>query len=768
MKKLIAGFMTALMALVPLVSAVELGDYPGFLAEDGVLDALVVVGSDAAVADVVGAVDVAVRLAEAGETTTTLSCAGAEGAVLGTRKDTLPLSGDLSSTFPSSGVLKSAHYSALLDASFSWRGTDYDYREQVDIGNVGLSHSLTLSNVNGTEKMLVESGDIKYQFVFEKALTGTGSISSPNYTYPINIKMLGKEFALVGTGSSQVKMLHGSIGTATATVPVEYGDYSVYADLGSDGSWTRVIIKDADDNTVDTLTVSQGDSKQSLKTGLTVQVTAVRALQDGTVVGADLVVGPTTEGVSKTYDVTADVTSSGTASDRFPGETYWGIQVASGKFSQAGKINIGDMIEVIYKPSTTQYLVAGEKISLPNEYGDLEFEGWNTAKFATITITKLGGTISAYNVSADTQAFGNLGGIEISSDVAGTIVSRGNTGYDKAYLLFNYSRTGQVTPIFIGFYDSSKQKVLVNGTIVSQDANCPTSEFVSKMLDFGATYTGTGNATVTYPFKLVYGNAGDATFYLNITVGAAAPWLIQSAFAGRSATTSSLIFDFRNRTSVLTTQAPEFMLGATAASAETTDVRVATHGTTNQSAGKMTQEIVDDSGILLQNSAANSGADRVVLKVPFKYLNATVYFGKKGEGVTGDTVKYTSYPSIPITSAVAKLDSELTSADKAKNLVAVGGPAVNSVSADALELTYPTYGEAAATALGITSNQGAIKAVDSPYATDKLVLIVAGWEAANTRAACSALQLYDTKLAGVTASAVVVTGTVGAPSVTAA
>ena len=768
MKKIIAGFMTALMALLPLVSAVELGNYPAFLeATDGTLDALVVIGSAAAVGDVVGAVDVAVRLAETGKTTVSQTCAGAAAAVEGTRKDTVPLSGALSVSFPSSGVLKTAHYSGLADSVFSWRGTDYDYREQVDFGAVTMSHDLATSNVNGTEKMLVQSGQIKYQFVFEKALTGTGSSTDPNYTYPVNMKMLGKDFALVGTGSSQVKMLHGSIGTATATTPVVYGDYSVYSDLGANSGWARVIIKDADGNTVDTLTINQGDNKQSSATGLTVQITAVRALMDGTVVGADLVVGPTTEGVTKTYDVTADVTSTGQASDRFPGETDWGIQVASGAFATAGQIAVGDIIEVVYKPSSTQYLIAGEKISLPNSYGDLEFEGWNTNKFATITLTPLSGTVSAYNASADTQSFGNLQGLEISSDVAGTIVSRANTGYSKAYVLFNYSRTAQQIPVFIGFYDSSKQKILVNGTIAGVDTNDPTaSEYVSKVIDYGGA-TGVANATVSYAFKLVYGNAGDATFYLNVTTSKGTPHLLQRVAAGLSATSPTAVFGFQNKTSVTTAQGPEFRLGSTAASAEAYEVNATTHGT-SRDASKMAQETVDDSGILLAATSTYGASDKVVFKVPFKTLNASVYFGKKGAGVSGDTVSYTSYPSIPITSAIARLDTELTTANKAKNLIAVGGPAVNSVAADALGLDYPTYGQTAADALGITEGQGGIKAVDSPYTTGKYILVVAGWDVDNTRAACSALQLYNTKLAGITSSAVVVTGTVGAPTVTAA
>jgi len=372
MRKLIAGFMTALMALLtattPVLAATQLGSYPTFLkGSDNTLDAYVVVGSAANVADVIGAIDVASRLAEVGKSTVTQSCSGASGAIDGTEKDSCPLGSLLSATFPASGVLKTAHFTGLKDSTFSWRGTDYDYREQVNIANVKMRHSLNVNNVNGTEKMEVETGDVVYQYVFDKALSGTGSVASPNYTYPVNIMLLGKAFSIVGVDSGSVKMLTGSIGTATATTPVVYGDYSVYSDFGYSGAggssnWARVIIKDKDGNTVDTQTVNQGDSKQSSATGLTVMLTTVRALMDGTVVGADLVVGPTTDGVTKTYDSTADVTSTGQSSDRFPGESAWGIQVGSGLFAGTGSIAASDALEVVYKPSTTVYLVAGEAI----------------------------------------------------------------------------------------------------------------------------------------------------------------------------------------------------------------------------------------------------------------------------------------------------------------------------------------------------------------------------------------------------------------------
>jgi hypothetical protein len=584
-------------------------------------------------------------------------------------------------------------------------------------------------------------------------------VSSPNYTYPINIQLLGKAFSIVGVDAAQVKMLTGSIGTATATTPVVYGDYSVYSDLGYSGAggssnWARVIIKDKDGNTVDTQTVNQGDSKQSSATGLTVMLTTVRALMDGTVVGADVVVGPTADGVTKTYDITADVTSTGQASDRFPGETVWGIQVKSGTFAGTGSIAVGDTLQVIYKPSTTAYLVAGEKLSLPNTYGDLGFVGFNTDKFATITIKPLGGTVSAYDYVTDTTAYGNLNGIEISSDVSGSIVSSGNNAFNKAYILYNYSRSAGIDVAMIGFYDSVKQKILVNGT-VSAAGTAASGEYQSKVIN------GSTSEAFNYDFKLSYGNAGDADFYIRARVGDGK--LLNYLWAGASAGNASIVMGYQNSTAVTTSQAPDFKLGVTLATTETDEVNATTEGSAGN-AGKKTQDIVDDSGIIILASDVYGASDTVKLKIPFKDLLAKVYFGKSGSGAAAGSISYTSYPSIPITSSIAKLDSEITATEKAKNLITVGGSCVNKVTADALGLTYPSCGVSST----IPENKGIVKVVDSPYTegSGKVVIVVAGWEADNTRAASSVLQLYDTKLAGVTASAVEVTGTVGAPTVT--
>jgi hypothetical protein len=98
--------------------------------------------------------------------------------------------------------------------------------------------------------------------------------------------------AIETTTTTTTQPLEPIICTATATNPCYYGDYKIYSDLGTAYSWARVIIRDLVGNTVDTMIINQGDIKQSSSTELEIYVMTVRALQDGTVVGTDIIVGP--------------------------------------------------------------------------------------------------------------------------------------------------------------------------------------------------------------------------------------------------------------------------------------------------------------------------------------------------------------------------------------------------------------------------------------------------------------------------------------------
>jgi S-layer protein (TIGR01564 family) len=118
---------------------------------------------------------------------------------------------------------------------------------------------------------------------------------------------------------------------------------------------------------------------------------------------------------------------------------------------------------------------------------------------------------------------------------------------------------------------------------------------------------------------------------------------------------------------------------------------------------------------------------------------------------------------------VAKLDTEI-STPKDYNLILVGGQAVNKLTAEALGVTYPTYG---GDALGIAANQATLKLVENAFGGTNTALIVAGWEAADTRAAANVLKDYSAYSATLKGKQVIVaqsgtTITLTAPTVAAA
>lgn len=106
-------------------------------------------------------------------------------------------------------------------------------------------------------------------------------------------------------------------------------------------------------------------------------------------------------------------------------------------------------------------------------------------------------------------------------------------------------------------------------------------------------------------------------------------------------------------------------------------------------------------------------------------------------GVGGSTVKSAS----PVKTALGKLDTEVTSADRStKSLILVGGPAVNTLVAE-----LGTAGKSKDLAWYRSQGAGTvlIDLVDNAFASGRSALVVAGYSAADTRAGTSRMQNYD-------------------------
>ncbi|MBI4159038.1 hypothetical protein HY500_02140 [Candidatus Woesearchaeota archaeon] len=164
-------------------------------------------------------------------------------------------------------------------------------------------------------------------------------------------------------------------------------------------------------------------------------------------------------------------------------------------------------------------------------------------------------------------------------------------------------------------------------------------------------------------------------------------------------------------------------------------------------------------GIIITNPKGKGSGDKVDLSVPADYTQANIVIKGTSTTVSGGTTG-----SSVVMAAVDKapspvLDTEVTN-KVVDNLILVGGPAVNRLSAEFLGLTYPAYGAAS----GISSGEAILSLKDNG---EKVAMIVAGYESADTVRASRVLRDYAANKANLKGAEVTVKGTTSNPSVVA-
>jgi len=206
-------------------------------------------------------------------------------------------------------------------------------------------------------------------------------------------------------------------------------------------------------------------------------------------------------------------------------------------------------------------------------------------------------------------------------------------------------------------------------------------------------------------------------------------------------------------------------LGATEGDADSGELRWCRGSTGSDcnwlSIGTKDEDHRTDYGIIIKNPDSQGNGEEVVLKVPNEQVFAKVVI--KGPGTTvsasGDTVK----DVIPIETAIAKLDYEVGESP-GKHLILVGDAAVNTLSAEVMGLTYPTYG--ASGLYPYSEGQAIIKIYEDAIETGYVALLVAGWDAEDTRNACSVMQQYGTFAGQLDENVAVIVTSVSAAGIT--
>ncbi len=148
-----------------------------------------------------------------------------------------------------------------------------------------------------------------------------------------------------------------------------------------------------------------------------------------------------------------------------------------------------------------------------------------------------------------------------------------------------------------------------------------------------------------------------------------------------------------------------------------TSPRLTPNTTSNENlhVGGKTYDLLTGYGLQISETDSAGDSDSFTIMIPDDqvYANVAVY---EGGGAASSS----------------EVDLVTASEDLAgyTNLVLVGGPAVNSATADFLDLTFPAYGDAS----GIALDTAVVKFVEKD---GQMALIVAGWEKADTQRAAS-------------------------------
>lgn len=675
-----------------VLAATKLSDFPTFLGEPGT-DFWIVVGKDAAASDVVGAVDIAARLAELStveKNVPSVTTTNIEGKSMEVAFE----NNILRDTF------KQAQVSFLWDGKITYDDDEYRTYEKIIVDSSTILKR-DPDQFNGTTYLqLPTDKPIKYVYVFADKFDKALSVEKP-----LVVNLLGKEYQIVNytdggdntnDGDEAITLLSGVVGIAKADYAVEYGGYKFYAvDAPSTGDWVEVQVKDADGNIVADTIVNKNEVEELTLGGKTIQVKPLQvwASDISQKISAKLVVG---EEVEKEIE-------EGTGDENVFPEGHWYLTDVNADSDGLHSIEISFIPDT---ESDEQYIKIGEKIVAPNNYFEVGYSDNTVKSFTQLTFEPVKG-ITVYDENEDKIDSGYFG-IKVSAD---SNVFGSTQDYNIIYMLINDTAA-------VVAYEK-------DGKVIEED------EFSPYLASNG--FIGADNST------LLTGKYDDTDF--NITMNFDSDSI--SGVTLKIENDNLVIMAYANHST-------DVYLGSSENEAENSDVQ---YGASNNIAKEEYKYVVTNYGAVIDDPHGNADNDKVVVKIPAEQQKGIVYVGRLGSTTTeGGT--YKEY--VPITTAIAKLDTEVNTASLDHNLVVVGGPCANRVAAELMGVNFGQWPECAA---GIEQDSAIIKIFDDAFSSGKVAVLVAGYNAENTRAAASILQQYDTKLADIDASEVIVRGT---------
>jgi len=622
----------------------------------------------------------------------------------------------------------------------------YNFHEAIDVGSgVNLTTALDIGDEDFKDGtfLIVPQGGVGYRVEFDENLKSGSQITNVVGSDVFVVPFLGRAIVITAATSTSISASPG------IKMTLRLGD-----NIQANGKTVRLIA--VDDNgalfdvsgVIDNVNVLDSKKINGVELFLNDVVNSNQDANDRIIVTAS---DPSGEAVEVYND-----------GDEFVDENedhyLWEWNLAGLDSTGKGNITLGiavhedlddpsdtfhkDIMDLGLLKSNRAYLMDGDYLCLPYRYACMVLEGlngdltWNDYSFEAGKTEDLDLDFSGsgtFTTDVDNARVLKMTASGVGDDKGFTVVdalegaNEDLSDTDTIWLYVNGSRAVDANVLqnngtnVAVFYEDDDTSNPVRADLVSDGT----------LVDHGDTVYG-NNGTV-YFARFDNGDY-NARMFLNITASATLGTTVQTTpivfiMIGGLAGASNLTFDYNLATN-LTSGFP--FIGDADGDADSSDF---TYGGLDITGFE--DDVRKKDGVVVKDPEGNIDNDKISLSVPnddeYKYWVriAKPKTGAASVVASGGTAKAAS---------LSMKDTELTTdaAALGKNVVAVGGPAVNKVTAQLLGLTFPTYGSGVA---GLSEGKAMLEMKD--LTGGKKALLVYGWEADDTRRAALVVKNPD-------------------------
>lgn len=760
-----ATFAGAAFAAETAAATKSLGDYKDLMvASDGSISGLFVLGANAATADVISAMDMAAwvsnqQVAGAGDSSGQITITPLTTSVKGVKRhieydqnaSRAYEFGSAGTTTDKIGPAGWASGDGVVDFLYSnkekgpmyFNGTEYKWHEEV---------ALTLANINASRDILDTNAGDKYDEVFVSTLGNTITYkyqfdtpvpAGANGLVGKKMWFMGKEMSIISARENDVVKLGATdsevlLTTANPTTTVGGVDVTLGGifSTGTSGTYkAKVTITNGGTTETKYILSSETDTVAGIEIYVKNAVVTTSGTNEGE---AQLIVGA---GITKLEDNGYLKKGDGT-------ETTW--QVILDNTNTAGffldDIVVRETTPYTTTSGSTKVLKPGDSIKFPTGLFSLKYTGSEdrygiAPQYVDVDLMP---TTIDLNLDGDQDL-----AVQISTPGGNYIKYLDNASVTKTAdkIWLNTSTGGNASNGTWWYKDDTKTSTQYGKVTTSSFPNAPYVELTPQNL-------------LVFNFTVPNGNYAQAP---NKTYG--------RIYINEPA----LYIDAANKTIIVEYNSTAAAVGAFTNMTASNCYYVYTGGAGGSTGGTASDYAAcSDSSVTGQTrdfitkwgSYIDSvGTNLVSLKVPKEQLYATVIFGTSGAAtgksttvspgetttIGGTTVNVTGAVSggktVTLPASLAKLDSEVTAADKSGyTLVLVGGPKVNTLvnelqTTNKLAKTIGAGGDISAKGAGV------IELISDAWGTGKYAVVVAGADRAGTAKAAKVLAKFDSNKA---------------------